>query len=108
MGLGCPLPLAFSLESIPGFQCSTCFRVRPQHVAPSPFVAFFWRAYLVSPPLRGFRFLRKKVLNFFPSREGGGGRQPLGWESFAPETYPTPAVLEAQGSVLTNKYAEGY
>ena len=26
----------------------------------------------------------------------------------ASENYPSKAVLEAQGSVLTNKYAEGY
>ena len=29
-------------------------------------------------------------------------------ELIASETYPSPAVMEAQGSQLTNKYAEGY
>ncbi|MEK9873216.1 MAG: serine hydroxymethyltransferase, partial [Betaproteobacteria bacterium] len=29
-------------------------------------------------------------------------------ELIASENYTSPAVLEAQGSVLTNKYAEGY
>src|SRR3990167_6493010 len=29
-------------------------------------------------------------------------------ELIASENYVSPAVLEAQGSVLTNKYAEGY
>ncbi|MDA0237166.1 MAG: serine hydroxymethyltransferase, partial [Proteobacteria bacterium] len=29
-------------------------------------------------------------------------------ELIASENYASPAVLEAQGSLLTNKYAEGY
>lgn len=35
-------------------------------------------------------------------------RQTDGLEMIASENYPSSAVLEAQGSVLTNKYAEGY
>ena len=35
-------------------------------------------------------------------------RQTEGLEMIASENYPSSAVLEAQGSVLTNKYAEGY
>src|SRR3989338_1662228 len=35
-------------------------------------------------------------------------RQQFHLELIASENYCTPAVLEAQGSVLTNKYAEGY
>jgi glycine hydroxymethyltransferase len=35
-------------------------------------------------------------------------RQEYGLEMIASENYVSPAVLEAQGSVLTNKYAEGY
>lgn len=35
-------------------------------------------------------------------------RQTDGLEMIASENYPSKAVLEAQGSVLTNKYAEGY
>jgi glycine hydroxymethyltransferase len=35
-------------------------------------------------------------------------RQEDGIELIASENYASPAVLEAQGSVLTNKYAEGY
>lgn len=35
-------------------------------------------------------------------------RQEEGLELIASENYTSPAVLETQGSVLTNKYAEGY
>src|ERR1700751_2088611 len=35
-------------------------------------------------------------------------RQQLGLEMIASENYTSAAVLAAQGSVLTNKYAEGY
>src|SRR4051794_27948873 len=39
---------------------------------------------------------------------GEHGRQEAHIELIASENYASPAVLEAQGSVLTNKYAEGY
>ena len=35
-------------------------------------------------------------------------RQRLGLEMIASENYVSESVLEAQGSILTNKYAEGY
>ena len=35
-------------------------------------------------------------------------RQQDGLELIASENYTSPAVMEAQGSILTNKYAEGY
>jgi glycine hydroxymethyltransferase len=40
--------------------------------------------------------------------QGERQRQQLGLEMIASENYTSPAVLAAQGSVLTNKYAEGY
>ena len=36
------------------------------------------------------------------------GRQQSHIELIASENFVIPAILEAQGSVLTNKYAEGY
>ena len=36
------------------------------------------------------------------------GRQKLGLELIASENYASAAVLEAAGTILTNKYAEGY
>jgi len=40
--------------------------------------------------------------------QGELGRQRWGLELIASENFVSPAVLEAMGSVLTNKYAEGY
>src|SRR5437588_501604 len=39
---------------------------------------------------------------------GENGRQEAHIELIASENYASPAVMEAQGSQLTNKYAEGY
>jgi glycine hydroxymethyltransferase len=40
--------------------------------------------------------------------QGERNRQRFGLEMIASENYTSPAVMAAQGSVLTNKYAEGY
>src|SRR5258708_28508977 len=40
--------------------------------------------------------------------QGERRRQQTGLEMIASENYTSAAVLAAQGSVLTNKYAEGY
>lgn len=44
----------------------------------------------------------------FAAIEGEKHREVENIELIASENYPSSAVLEAQGSVLTNKYAEGY
>src|SRR3954468_7094928 len=43
----------------------------------------------------------------FQAIQGERRRQQTGLEMIASENYTSPAVMEAQGSGLTNKYAEG-
>ena len=44
----------------------------------------------------------------FAAVAGERNRQQVGLEMIASENYTSPAVMAAQGSCLTNKYAEGY
>src|SRR5262245_28692998 len=44
----------------------------------------------------------------FAAIAGERKRQQFGLEMIASENYTSPAVMAAQGSCLTNKYAEGY
>ena len=44
----------------------------------------------------------------FAAVQGERRRQQDGLEMIASENYTSPAVMAAQGSCLTNKYAEGY
>ena len=46
-----------------------------------------------------------QIFNFIKNEHS---RQQNGLELIASENYTSPAVMEAQGSILTNKYAEGY
>ena len=52
--------------------------------------------------------LQRDDPELFASLRGELGRQQNQIELIASENIVSPAVLEAQGSVLTNKYAEGY
>ncbi len=52
--------------------------------------------------------LEKKDSDVFHSIKLEEGRQVSGLEMIASENYVSNSVLEAQGSCLTNKYAEGY
>ncbi|MFA5140384.1 MAG: serine hydroxymethyltransferase [Elusimicrobiota bacterium] len=54
------------------------------------------------------RNLRQNDPEVFEAVFGETKRQAENLELIASENYVSPAVLEAQGSVLTNKYAEGY
>lgn len=52
--------------------------------------------------------LKSSDLSVFQSIEREHAREESGLEMIASENYVSRAVLEAQGSILTNKYAEGY
>ncbi len=52
--------------------------------------------------------LKTQDPELFKSIELEQNRQEYGLEMIASENYTSKAVMEAQGSVLTNKYAEGY
>lgn len=52
--------------------------------------------------------LEKKDPIVFSALQEETRRQQCGLEMIASENYVSPAVLEAQGSIFTNKYAEGY
>ena len=52
--------------------------------------------------------LKTQDKDIFSAIEHESLRQKQGLELIASENYVSPAVLSAQGSILTNKYAEGY
>src|SRR5437588_11088973 len=52
--------------------------------------------------------LKQADAEIWQAIDGERRRQQQGLEMIASENYASPAVLAAQGSVLTNKYAEGY
>lgn len=56
----------------------------------------------------GRQILRRQDPELFAAIEAEWRRQNEGIELIASENYASPAVLAALGSVLTNKYAEGY
>ena len=58
--------------------------------------------------LKNSTTLKQKDEKIFSAIQRESQRQKEGLELIASENYVSPAVLEAQGSVLTNKYAEGY
>src|SRR5947199_2456342 len=57
---------------------------------------------------RTMTILERQDPDVWHAIQGERRRQQQGLEMIASENYTSPAVLAAQGSVLTNKYAEGY
>jgi glycine hydroxymethyltransferase len=55
-----------------------------------------------------YQTLKKEDLSIFNAIQAEVKRQKEGIELIASENYVSQAVLEAMGSVLTNKYSEGY
>jgi len=53
-------------------------------------------------------FLQNQDPDIFKAINNEAQRQQDGLEMIASENYTSPAIMEAAGSVLTNKYAEGY
>lgn len=58
--------------------------------------------------LQGSRRLKKEDVKVYKALQGEIKRQQEGMEMIASENYVSGAVLEALGSVFTNKYSEGY
>lgn len=54
------------------------------------------------------KFIKKQDPKLYKIIKAEEKRQKEGLELIASENYVSPAVLEAMGSVLTNKYSEGY
>ena len=55
-----------------------------------------------------YEFIKKQDVEIFSAIEGEEKRQAKGIEMIPSENYVSRAVLEANGSILTNKYSEGY
>ena len=55
-----------------------------------------------------YEFIKKQDAEIFDALEGEETREREGLELIPSENYVSKAVREAQGSILTNKYAEGY
>jgi glycine hydroxymethyltransferase len=53
-------------------------------------------------------YLAHRDPDIFAAINDESNRQQFGLEMIASENYTSPAVMEAVGSILTNKYAEGY
>ena len=58
--------------------------------------------------MNGMNSIQSKDPQVWAAIESEQQRQRQGLEMIASENYTSPAVMEATGSVLTNKYAEGY
>src|SRR3989338_10764094 len=55
-----------------------------------------------------YEFIKKQDAEVFEALEGEETREREGLELIPSENYVSKAVREAQGSIFTNKYSEGY
>jgi glycine hydroxymethyltransferase len=114
------LPLAWAANGKLGDLGTRCSRPTPEAVVQAARVS---RCPPASPDLRQFRFVFTKTLvmfersrytidqidpEIFAAIQKENQRQEDHIELIASENYTSPAVMAAQGSQLTNKYAEGY
>ena len=60
---------------------------------------------MFNPKAKSLKEMDPEILNIISNEQT---RQEEGLELIASENYASKAVMEAQGSCLTNKYAEGY
>ncbi|TWU33783.1 Serine hydroxymethyltransferase [Novipirellula artificiosorum] len=60
------------------------------------------------PIKKPMNFLQQQDPDIWTAIEAEATRQREGLEMIASENYTSPAIMQAAGSVLTNKYAEGY
>jgi hypothetical protein len=67
-----------------------------------------FRRHDLADPVHGVDVLRHLTTTSCAGHRDEERRQEEHIELIASENYASPRVLEAQGSVLTNKYAEGY
>lgn len=77
-----------------------------QHLSDSQAAEALLPAWIDQPDPR--RMLRERDSEIYDAIEAERRRQTFGIELIASENYVFPEVLAAAGSVLTNKYAEGY
>ncbi len=77
--------------------------------APAPRIGAAFRSYLLAMTQQSYAPALADVdPDIFRAIEEEARRQDENLELIASENFTSPAVREAQGSVLTNKYAEGY
>ncbi len=63
---------------------------------------------IIDKGMEDYSFIQKQDKELFAVLEGEEGREREGLELIPSENYVSRAVREAQGSILTNKYSEGY
>lgn len=66
------------------------------------------RCFLISSKMQNYSFIKAQDPELYATLVGEEAREARGIELIPSENYVSRAVLEANGSVFTNKYSEGY